>query len=445
MVFKKKKLIKKTNNFMNIFWLLMVVILVWLWFYVVKSVDLKLWWITNSSWQTIEWQKEIKKEVNILMVWRWWWNHDAPELTDTIILAKVNRINKTVSLLSLQRDLYVNYPDKDGTWKLNSVYAHYFYKENKNEKAGMAKLAEKIKDITGEDVDYYVNVDFSWFKQIIDTLWWVEIDVKESFTDTTYPNENWWYQTISFKKWLQLMNWDQALKFSRSRHSTSDFDRSLRQQQVIQAVKNKLTSNLLQETSPAKIVELYNVFTKYLSTDILKENYRFISSNFNDTCYSETSVCEKWWILYVPKRDLFWWQWVSLVNWSTTSTLSNYELSKKYSNIVLHYPMVEAEDYKINIFNGSKVSWAGAMVNNMKRYWFKFTDKKFVSNAPETIEKSVIYYNWIDENTDTIKALKEFFKWEFIKISEPKYSTEKAIIEIVLWKDYAEDKNIFNF
>ena len=81
----------------------------------------------------------------------------------------------------------------------------------------------------------------------------------------------------------------------------------------------------------------------------------------------------------------------------------------------------------------------------MKRYWFKFTDKKFVSNAPETIEKSVIYYNWIDENTDTIKALKEFFKWEFIKISEPKYSTEKAIIEIVLWKDYAEDKNIFNF
>jgi hypothetical protein len=58
------------------------------------------------------------------------------------------------------------------------------------------------------------------------------------------------------------------LKFSRSRHSTSDFDRSLRQQQVIQAVKNKLTSNLLQETSPAKIVELYNVFTKYLSTDI---------------------------------------------------------------------------------------------------------------------------------------------------------------------------------
>ena len=459
MVFKKKKLIKKTNNFMNIFWLLMVVILVWLWFYVVKSVDLKLWWITNSSWQTIEWQKEIKKEVNILMVWRWWWNHDAPELTDTIILAKVNRINKTVSLLSLQRDLYVNYPDKDGTWKLNSVYAHYFYKENKNEKAGMAKLAEKIKDITGEDVDYYVNVDFSWFKQIIDTLGWVEIDVKESFTDTTYPNENWWYQTVSFKKWLQLMNWDQALKFSRSRHSTSDFDRSLRQQQVIQAVKNKLTSNLLQETSPAKIVELYNVFTKYLSTDIwvtdaislaldlwlLKENYRYISSNFNDTSYSETSVCEKWWILYVPKRDLFWWQWVSLVNWSTTSTLSNYELSKKYSNIVLHYPMVEAEDYKINIFNGSKVSWAGAMVNNMKRYWFKFTDKKFVSNAPETIEKSVIYYNWIDENTDTIKALKEFFKWEFIKISEPKYSTEKAIIEIVLWKDYAEDKNIFNF
>jgi anionic cell wall polymer biosynthesis LytR-Cps2A-Psr (LCP) family protein len=63
------------------------------------------------------------------------------------------------------------------------------------------------------------------------------------------------------------MNGENALKFARSRHSTSDFDRSLRQQQVIDAIRNKLVSSYL-ITSPIKIKELYDVFRKYVYTDI---------------------------------------------------------------------------------------------------------------------------------------------------------------------------------
>lgn len=462
MSFKMKK-IKKTNTLLNLIWLIIIFSLAFLWVYAVQSIN--LWNNKYKAWKWVysEETKEYKKEIWILIVWRWWftWGNDAPNLTDTIILAKINKDKKNVSLLSIQRDLYVNYAtnpnEKEWTGKINSVYPHYLWRL-KDETQAMHKLAEKVKDITWEETDYFVNVDFAWFKKIIDTLGWVEIDVKESFVDRTYPDWNWWYKTISFKKWLQTMDWEKALEYSRSRHSTSDFDRSLRQQQVIQAVKNKIMSSYT-INSPAKVTELYNIFKENIFTDVsindaitlaldlwlLKENYKFISSNFNDTCWSPTADCEKWWIIYVPNRELFWWAWVSLINWSTANSLSKYDLSRKYSDIVLNYPRLEEEDAKISIFNASKVTWAWVFVNNMKRYWFKFTEKEAVANAPETMEESIIYYNWIDAESDTIQALKKFFKWKFERVPEPKFSTQKAKIEIVIWKDYVKDNSIFNF
>ncbi|PZM84805.1 hypothetical protein DLH72_02945 [Candidatus Gracilibacteria bacterium] len=468
MAFKKKK-IKKSNTILNLFGLIIILFLVFLGVYAVKSVNLggKSFFNSKISSGTtiLEKTKNIKKEINILLIGRGGVGNDAPQLTDTIILAKLNSDRKIVSLLSIQRDLYVNYPDKDGHGKINSVYAHYYFKElkgnikseeakQKADRIAIEKLASKIKDITGETVDYYVNVDFDGFKKVIDTIGGVEIDVKEDLVDRTYPDGNWGYQTISFKKGLQVMNGDQALKYSRSRHSTSDFDRSLRQQQVIQAVKERLKSSNLDQ-----IKNLYNVFLENLTTDVglndvinlvlefgvLKENYKFISSNFNDTCWSTTSECKKGGILYVPKRDLFGGQWVSLVNGSTHSSLSNYELVRKYSDIVLNTPLIEEENYEINIFNGSSITGAWNFVNNMKRYGFKFTEKNPVGNAPEKYEKSIIYYNGISKDSDTINALKKLFKGEFVRLEEPKYSTQKAKIEIIIGKDYGTDKNIFNF
>ncbi|RAL56570.1 hypothetical protein BLD25_02820 [Candidatus Gracilibacteria bacterium GN02-872] len=462
MSFKMKK-IKKTNTLLNLIGLIIIFSLAFLGVYAVQSINLG-----NNKYKAgkgvySEETKEYKKEIGILIVGRGGFTggNDAPNLTDTIILAKINKDKKNVSLLSIQRDLYVNYAtnpnEKEGTGKINSVYPHYLGRL-KDETQAMHKLAEKIKDITGEETDYFVNVDFAGFKKIIDTLGGVEIDVKESFVDRTYPDGNWGYKTISFKKGLQTMDGEKALEYSRSRHSTSDFDRSLRQQQVIQAVKNKIMSSYT-INSPAKVTELYNIFKENIFTDVsindaitlaldlglLKENYKFISSNFNDTCWSPTADCEKGGIIHVPNRELFGGAWVSLVNGSTVNSLSKYDLSRKYSDIVLNYPRLEEEDAKISIFNASKVTGAGVFVNNMKRYGFKFTEKEAVANAPETMEESIIYYNGIDAESDTIQALKKFFKGKFERVPEPKFSTQKAKIEIVIGKDYVKDNSIFNF
>lgn len=471
MGFKKKKL-NSNNKFLTLISSIIIIFIIWLGIVTIGAVDGLMWKSNYKTWSWVvktdeKWEKYFKKDINVLIVWRWWAENDAPNLTDSIILAKVNKEKKTVALLSVQRDLYVAYPEKDWHWKLNSVYSHYYITSKKDEKYAMGKLSEKIKDITWEDVDYYVNIDFAWFRNIIDSIWWIEIDVQKWFVDREYPDVNWTVQTISFEKWLQKMDWDRALKFARSRHSTSDFDRSLRQQQVLQAIKTKLTT--IEGLWEANIASLFSSLMKNFTTDIslndavslaidlwiLKENYKFLSSNFNDTCFdNSTTDCVKWWILYVPKRDLFWWHWVSLLNWSTKNSLSKYDLSRKYSNLALNFPKIAEENYEVFIYNWTKTSWAWTFVNWLKRYWFN-TSFKNVKNAPESFDKTVVFFSWIDENSDTINWLKEFFKWEFIQLSEPKYQfngrnletsdSKKARIEIIIWKDYFQNKSIFNF
>src|SRR5690606_11303223 len=117
--------------------------------------------------------------------------------------------------------------------------------------------------VTGEPVHYAMVMDFSGFKEVIDTLGGVEVDVEHSFTDTEYPiagRENdlcdgdpeyrCRYETIEFKQGRQYMDGETALKFVRSRHAEgdegNDFARSACQQRVISAIREKvLTTGIL--------------------------------------------------------------------------------------------------------------------------------------------------------------------------------------------------------
>lgn len=84
------------------------------------------------------------------------------------------------------------------------------------------------------------------------------------------------------------------------------------------------------------------------------------------------------------------------------------------------------ENAKINIFNSLKVkNLAWELWNNMLKYWFKIPEQNSIWNTPEELEKTTIYYNGISKNSDTIKALKTFFNWEFIETELPKYSKRR--------------------
>ena len=148
------------------------------------------------------------------------------QLTDSIMLAVVDPDKQKTTLISIPRDLYYN------GRKINEYYEFF----------GTEKLIEVVKEISGIQADKYVVFNFQSFIDTIDSLGGLDLEVDKAFTDNQYPTSNKGYKTVSFKQGMQTMNGERALEYARSRKSTSDFDRSLRQQKIVVSLKQKLQS-----------------------------------------------------------------------------------------------------------------------------------------------------------------------------------------------------------
>lgn len=457
MSFKKIKL-EKTNQrekiipfFISLLSVLIVFCIGVLWLRASQNLDFNLLSFLNiqipkmNGLETEE--NEEKKFINILFVWRGGWNHDAPNLTDSIILASIDLNTKITSLLSIPRDLFV----KNNTmWmRINEVYMRGLDLEWLEKAEAMEWLKKKISEITGQNIDYYVNIDFNWFIELIDVLGWVEVEVPENFVDNEYPDGNKWYTTFVLRKGTWILDGEVALKYARSRHSTSDFDRSLRQQQIINALKNKFSEAWF-FSSPGKIKDLYALINKYIDTDLeiktiisialkLKEENQIVSSNLNDTCSYGWADCQKGWFLYVPERSLFWWASVLLPEWATTSNISNYSEIQKFTNVIFNQREIYSENYVVNIFNATKISnLARTIAAGFYKYGFNIPDHNSIGNTKGTpYPNTVILYNNIDENSVTLKAIQHFFNAPLQKTEKALYSSDpNTKIEIILWDDY---------
>lgn len=148
------------------------------------------------------------------------------KLTDTIILAVVDSEKEKVSLISIPRDLYF-----EGR-KINEYYEFY----------GAEKISSTVKEITGLEPDKYIVFNFQSFIDLIDSLGGVDIEVDKKIVDNSYPTTDKKYKVVTFESGLQKMDGARALEYARSRKSTSDFDRSARQQKIMIALKEKLKS-----------------------------------------------------------------------------------------------------------------------------------------------------------------------------------------------------------
>ena len=145
--------------------------------------------------------------------------------SDTIMLVHVDRSGKFVSLLSLPRDLRVDVPGH-GLNKLNTAYSY----------GGAALAIRTIKQVTGVNVDHYLQLDFQAFEQLADSLGGVYIDV-----DRRYFNDDPSYEPINIQAGYQLLDGHDALEYVRFRHDhNADFGRMLRQQRFLQALREQV-------------------------------------------------------------------------------------------------------------------------------------------------------------------------------------------------------------
>ena len=188
---------------------------------------------------------------------------EGPTLTDTVMVASLNTTDKSGLLFSLPRDLFVKVPEL-GEAKLNTVYEV----GNSQADGNGGKLADQVVgEVLGLDIPYYIRIDFSGFSKLIDELGGITVTVDKDLYDDKYPGPNKTFEVVDIKAGTYTMDGAMALKYARSRQSTSDFDRARRQQQVMLAIRQKaMESNLL--TNPTKALAVLDLLKDSIQTNL---------------------------------------------------------------------------------------------------------------------------------------------------------------------------------
>jgi LCP family protein required for cell wall assembly len=249
-------------------------------------------------------------------------------LVDTVIIASLDPVRtKSISLLSVPRDLYFLHTDHamqtekgklNALWRDNAII--YKKKGMEVEKSGdtsLKELAEEIGFAFGIPIHHAVKVDFLAAEKIVDTMGGIDITVPETIHDTAFPDGNYGYETFHIDAGVQHLDGKTALKYARTRSTTSDFDRSSRQQQLVQAaLRQAKESGIIKR--PNKILELYSILRTHIQTDLStrqmltlanigralnKEDFLTLQLNNVNGLYGEPLW--KGGILYAPPRELF--------------------------------------------------------------------------------------------------------------------------------------------
>ena len=167
----------------------------------------------------------------------------GPFRTDTMMLININPAQKSIGVLSLPRDLWVEIPDFGGA-RINQ--ANFIGDGNAYPGGGGPALAmETVAVNFGVRVDKYLLVNFDVFATIVDTLApnGVPITVTEWIDDPDYPDDRYGTIQVQFEPGEQRMDAETLLQYARTRATEGgDFDRARRQQQVLDAVRAEVLS-----------------------------------------------------------------------------------------------------------------------------------------------------------------------------------------------------------
>jgi len=177
--------------------------------------------------------------------------------TDTIILASIDPETKRTSLLSIPRDSRVKIPGH-GYVKITEVVL----------RSDLETLQKTVEELTGEEVKGYIQTDFQGFKQIINTLGGITVDVEKNMYYETGDIED---GVINLRKGEQVLDGSKALQYARFRHDAlADISRTARQQVVLKAVADETFQLSTIPKLPRIIPQLMNaVETNLSSKDIL--------------------------------------------------------------------------------------------------------------------------------------------------------------------------------
>ncbi|MHB1127955.1 MAG: LCP family glycopolymer transferase [Bacillota bacterium] len=188
--------------------------------------------------------------------------------SDTIILLTLDRTTQKISMLSVPRDSLVEIPGH-GTDRINAALGL----------GGPELAAQVVSSLLDQEIDYYVLTRMDGFKDIIDTLGGVTIDVEKNMHYIGRDSKGQIDVSINLKKGPQHLNGEKALQYVRFRQDAlGDITRTQRQQKLLKA----MAEEFLQPSTIIKIPALIPALLKTVQTNLtLRDAMSLVSLSKN--------------------------------------------------------------------------------------------------------------------------------------------------------------------
>lgn len=363
---------------------------------------------------------------------------NAAGLTDSIQVISFDPINNTMAMLSVPRDLYVTGADGKKS-KINEVYNRAVEacvkKDSKCDRAsaGGSSLKTVLRNSLGIPMHYFARVDFEGFKDVVDTVGGITIYVPTALSDPGYPCDSnaanacgYTQAAGSFK-----MNGSQALKYARCRNGNcgNDFGRSQRQQQIIEAIRQKaLTLGVL--SNPKKVTDLMTALGSHFKTDLkLDEMLKvFELTQKIDKSQTTTAVLDNSADGPLKSGSNGGGQYILLPK----AGENNWSGVREFVLTVMPEPYLIKEAAKIIIVDASGKALATGLEKKLTALGYNVVDSETVNAVQATTTL------WGDaQKKYTLALLKKRFSVTAITTKPTAVSTETADIILVVGSNYA--------
>ncbi len=202
------------------------------------------------------------------------WGSDTSNFrSDTIILARVDPPNQSITLVSIPRDTMVNM-EGYGKQKINAAYSF----------GGAAYMTQVVSQFANVNISHYAEIDFEQFTSIVDTIGGIEVTLPVAVSDMDYAG-------VDLPAGTQTLDGEEALGLVRSRHAydaygAGDFYRAANQRMVIGSIVKKVL-RLDAASMTSTVSQLASsVTTDFNVTDILSLATQFKDLDVDNGVYS---------------------------------------------------------------------------------------------------------------------------------------------------------------
>jgi LCP family protein required for cell wall assembly len=378
-------------------------------------------------------------------------DHGGANLTDSIMVVSIDQDKKNAYMVSIPRDLYVEYGEtcSEGyRGKINSLYDCFSEGED-NEEDGANALKKKVGEIVGLDIQYYAHLNYTAVRDAVDAVGGVDLTIESEdprgILDRNFDwkcNYKCYYVKYDNGEKAHL-DGEHALALSRARNASGgyglpggNFDREKNQQKIIKALREKAVSAGTL-TNVGKVTGLIDALGNNLRTNFETKEIRTLMTLGTDISSESIQT-----ISLVEEGESV----VTTGNIGGASIvepiagLYDYSEIQAYVHKKLTSNAITKEGAEVVVLNGSEVAGVGQTEAD------KLTAKGFtiasVANAPTGTYERVEIYQIGKGMTATAAKLKELYGVKTIKTTAPPVAVaDTTDFVVIIGQDLSSSTN----